>query len=427
MSERSTSTPSGTDALLVVAVVITAIGFVVGAWLYAAMWFSLLLEGRLASLPAPGPDAFSSLFGGLVQHPTQPWLRVAPAVNGAIFRLAAIALLAALAAAIHAVLSRFDASDLLRLTRRGRDSHGESRWAAAGDTRRLGRTARADRLHPDGIVLGWWDGKVLQTPAEDNALVFGVQRSGKTSTVVVPSLLGWRGAAVATSTKEELVRLTAHHRASLGPVWVFAPLDSDHEWITDLGLTPAIWNPVAETSDPSRAVEIADLFTSDGKRGESAHWYHAASSLLAGLLLVGNMEGGDLRGVLARLNRLSQGEYVGLAKAHGGTTAGELLAAFANTPDREAGSIASTARSALSLWLDPRVEHATSAATAEGTNLDLVDLLETGGTLYLVAPAEEAERCRPLFSALLQSLLAAATRRARREGGVLEPRLLLAL
>jgi len=44
-----------------------------------------------------------------------------------------------------------------------------------------------------------------------------------------------------------------------------------------------------------------------------------------------------------------------------------------------------------------------------------------------VAPANEAERCRPLFTALLQSLLTAATRRARRQGGVLQPRLLLAL
>jgi len=427
MSQRSNSSSGSTDALLIFAMVVTAIGFGVGAWLYVALWLSLLLEGRLASLPAPGPDTFSNLFGGLVQHPAQPWLRVAPAVSGAIFWPAAVGLLAALAAAVHAVLSRFDGSSLSRITRRGRDSHGESRWATPGDTRRLGRTAKAESLHPDGIVLGWWSRKVLQTPAEDNALVFGVQRSGKTSTVVVPTLLGWCGAAVATSTKEELVRLTGHHRASVGPVWVFAPLDSDHEWISDLGLTPAIWNPVAETSDPSRAVEIADLFTSDGKRGESAHWYHAASSLLAGLLLVGNTEGGDLRAVLARLNSLSQGEYVGLAKAHGGTTAGELLTAFANTPDREAGSIASTARSALSLWLDPRVEHATSAEADPRTNLDLGHLLETGGTLYLVAPAEEAERCRPLFSALLQSLLAAATRRARRQGGVLAPRLLLAL
>ncbi len=59
--------------------------------------------------------------------------------------------------------------------------------------------------------------------------------------------------------------------------------------------------------------------------------------------------------------------------------------------------------------------------------LDLDRLLREAGTLYLVAPAEEAERCRPLFSALLLSLLRRATSKARAQGGVLMPRLLLAL
>src|SRR5207247_8895060 len=40
---------------------------------------------------------------------------------------------------------------------------------------------------------------------------------------------------------------------------------------------------------------------------------------------------------------------------------------------------------------------------------------------------EEAERCRPLFSALLLSLLRLATGKARAQGGVLRPRLLLGL
>jgi len=104
--------------------------------------------------------------------------------------------------------------------------------------------------------------------------------------------------------------------------------------------------------------------------------------------------------------------------------AADLLVAHALTPDREAGSIASTARSCLGLWIDQRVCLATASSER---GLDLDELLAHGGTLYLVAPAEEAERCRPLFSALIASLLRKATLRARRQGGVLSPRLLLAL
>jgi type IV secretory pathway TraG/TraD family ATPase VirD4 len=279
-------------------------------------------------------------------------------------------------------------------------------------------------MHGDGIVLGWHRGRLLQSPAEDNVLLFGVQRSGKTSTVVVPTLLGWEGAVVATSTKEELVSLTNAHRGRIGPLWVFAPLDRDYLWMERLGLQPATWNPLDAVDSCGAASELADHFTAAGKRGASAHWYLAASSLITGLAVCERERGGDMRSLLMRLNRTPSSEYIGLSAVVEDATAAELLVAFAITPDREAGSIASTARSSLSLWTDERVAFATTSGPHA---LDLDRLLADAGTLYLVAPAEEAERCRPLFSALLSSLLRRASSRARAKGGVLSPRLLLAL
>jgi type IV secretory pathway TraG/TraD family ATPase VirD4 len=307
---------------------------------------------------------------------------------------------------------------------RAPDSHGASRWARSDERRWLGRVARGDAMHGDGIVLGWHDGRLLQSPAEDNVILFGVQRSGKTSSVVVPTLLAWRGAVIATSTKEELVVLTSHDRATLGEVRVFAPLDRDHEWIRRLGLEPATWNPIDAVDSAGTAAELADHFTASGKHGQSAHWYLAASSLIAALVVCERERRGDMRTVLARLNRTPHHEYAGLAKVVADQTASDQLVAFALTPDREAGSIASTARSSLSLWTDERIAAATGSSER---SLDLDRLLTEHGTLYLVAPAEEAERCRPLFSALLLSLLRRATTRARALGGVLKPHLLLAL
>ena len=303
-------------------------------------------------------------------------------------------------------------------------THGASRWIRTSEHPRLGQLVSADRLAPDGIVLGWLGRRVLQSPREDNVLLLGVQRSGKTSTVVVPTLLGWSGAVVATSTKEELVRLSARARAERGPVWVFAPLDRDHTWLDGLGLLPASWNPVADAITCGDAAELADHFTAEGKRGPSAHWYLSASNLLTGLIAFTRERGGDMHQVLVLLNRTILAAYLPMAKVTGDRTAADLLFAYGQTPEKEAGSIASTARSALSLWIDERVVTATAGT---GAHLDLDQLLEAGGTLYLVAPAEEAERCRPLFSALISTLLRKATTRARAEGGVLAPRLLLAL
>ncbi|PZR70517.1 MAG: hypothetical protein DLM66_03775 [Candidatus Dormiibacter spiritus] len=424
------SRPQLMDPLLGLLIGLAIVAMAVSLWLYLALVLSLLLEQGpqgLESLPSPARGS-GLLLEGLLRDPAQPWqsglgLELSPYL----FWPVALIVLAGMAG-----LGTYGYVHCRGLVgwlfvRTGSQSHGDSRWARAFDARLLGRRSSPQRLKPDGIVLGWWGRRVLQTPREDNAIVFGVQRSGKTSTVVVPTLLGWSGAAVATSTKEELVRLTGRHRVRLGPVWVFAPLDRELGWVSELGLRSAVWNPVAGASDAAAALELADLFTSDGKSGPSAHWYLSAASLIAGLILAARDEAGDLRSVITWLNTLGLNQYVGFANRQRDPVARELLTAFATTPSREAGSIASTARSSLSLWLDGRVARATAAKAPAGVDFDTENLLAEGATLYLVAPAEEAERCRPLFTALLQSLLAAATRRARRQGGVLQPRLLLAL
>ena len=303
-------------------------------------------------------------------------------------------------------------------------SHGASRWASARDHKQLGRIGKPERAATDGITLGFLGGRLVQSPAEDNVLLLGVQRSGKTSTVVVPTLLTWRGTVVATSTKEELVGFTAQHRATFGPVSVFAPLDRDTSWLEQLGLSAATWNPIASLSDCASAAELADHFTAAGKRGEGAHWYLSSSSLLTGLSVLAKERGEDMGFVLTTLNRTAHADYAELAKKLIDPLAADLLLAHALTPEREAGSIASTARGCLGLWVDERVRGATSSSPRA---LDLDGLLAAPSTLYLVAPAEEAERCRPLFSALLAMLLRKATAQARAQGGVLSPRLLIAL
>lgn len=413
----------GTDLLMLTGLGFLALAVLVGGVLYLALLGSLLIEhGPQAMSLAPRPsEGSAALFTGLLRDYAHPWLalpRRTPAINSSVFWILATALGFGIAAAATAICAAV-------VSRRGQSerSHGDSRWATRSDHRRIGRRASPTQLCPDGIVLGWLGRRVLQSFAEDNVLVFGVQRAGKTSCVVVPTLVAWSGTVVATSTKEELVRLTGRHRAAKAPAWVFAPVDRDYAWVEDLGLIHATWNPVLEAEDAARALEIAELFCSEGKQGPSAHWYLSASNLIAGLILSARDNSKDLRWVLAQLNNLSLANFVGLAAKQRDPVAKELLTAFANTPSREAGSIASTARSCLALWMDNRIAAATASA-----NFDPSQLLESGGTLYLVAPAEEAERCRPLFTALLQSILAAATQRARRmPRGVLSPRLLLAL
>src|SRR5713226_8547800 len=181
-------------------------------------------------------------------------------------------------------------------------SHGSSRWAGRRDRKQLGRICRAEQAAGDGIALGFLGRDFLQSPAEDNVLLLGVRRTGKTTTVVVPTRLTWSGSAVATSTKEELVRLTARHRATLGAVSIFAPLDRDLSWIAELGLRSTTWNPIGWLSDCGSAAELADHFTATGKRGSAAHWYLSAGNLITALSVFAKERGADMGFVLSTLS-----------------------------------------------------------------------------------------------------------------------------
>ena len=54
-------------------------------------------------------------------------------------------------------------------------------------------------------------------------MILGPPRSGKTSTIVIPSLLAAPGAVVSTATKRDVLDATWRARSQVGQVWVFDP------------------------------------------------------------------------------------------------------------------------------------------------------------------------------------------------------------
>ena len=99
--------------------------------------------------------------------------------------------------------------------------------------------------------------------------------------------------------------------------------------------------------------------------------------------------------------------------------------AHALTPDREAGSIASTARSCLGLWVDERVCAGPPLRMNASSTWTRSSRSQARSIWSLRRRRPSA--AGPLFSALIATLLRKATLRARTQGGVLAPRLLLAL
>ncbi len=155
-----------------------------------------------------------------------------------------------------------------------------SRWATWRDLRPLQvRHPRAGSL-----ILGRRGPHLIATERETSVLVIGPTRSGKTSGLVVPNLLDWDGPAIVTSTKSELVDLTAGHRRSIGPVSIYDPTGEIH------GHRTVSWSPLTGCGDLDVAWTVAAWLCAGlqqgGSRGDNdwAHWAESGKLLIAPLL-----------------------------------------------------------------------------------------------------------------------------------------------
>jgi len=177
---------------------------------------------------------------------------------------------------------------LRRLLPPGRQITRSARWARNVDLRSLRR-----RSGPGGtFLLGEHGRRMLVTQPETSVLVIGPTRSGKTAALVIPNLLEWRGPAIATSTKSELVDLTAGHRQSLGPVYVYDPTGEAGARIESV-----TWSPIAGCDELDRAWMVAAWLCASlqqgGGRGDNdwSHWAESGKLLIAPLLYVAAITG----------------------------------------------------------------------------------------------------------------------------------------
>jgi hypothetical protein len=154
----------------------------------------------------------------------------------------------------------------LRMYRRLRRA---SRWATRSDLQQM----RARRRRSGGFVLGSHGRTLIVTERETSVLVIGPTRSGKTTGLVVPNLFDWNGPAIVTSTKSELVDITAAHRQFVGPVHVYDPtgeIKTRYPSVT--------WSPLSGCDDLDRAWMVAAWLCAGLQAGSSrgdndwAHW-----------------------------------------------------------------------------------------------------------------------------------------------------------
>jgi type IV secretion system protein VirD4 len=301
------------------------------------------------------------------------------------------------------------AREVIRRRRAGAGTRLGERLALAPDP---AVSVRAhSRARGGGAFLGHsLGGGWVAAHPEHSVLVLGPPRSGKTSAIVIPTLLAAPGAAVCTSTKPDVMRASAHARSSLGQVWLFDPIE-DHEALPH-GARRLHWSPVAAAGSWDRALQLARAMSAAGAPGagttNEGHWRERSAALLAPLLLAANLAGRPVGEVLSWVLR---GELEAPAQNladHEQPVAGDVLAGIARTDPRERSSILSATAGTLAAYN----ADATRRAAAE-SNFDPDRFVASTDTVYITAPAHAQALCAPLVVGLLEQIRHATYARSR--------------
>ena len=295
-----------------------------------------------------------------------------------------------------------------------------ARWATRRDLRPL--VVKAD-LPPAGrLLLGVLPGAArlsgVAAETAQSVVVVGPTQSGKTTSLAVPAILGWRGPVVAASVKSDLLRHTSETRARLGRVWCIDPTASTDESADG-------WSPLTgcvQWREACRvAADLCDAAKSDGMTAEGDFWYATAAKLLAPLFLAAALDRRTMADVVRWVDTQEVGEVAGILEATAPPEAVDAARATWCRDERTRSSVYTTAETVLAPFADAPPGPPSSAP------FEAQHLLGGTHTLYLCAPAHDQRRLRGYFTALTQQVLSCAFSSATRSGRPLDPPLLVVL
>jgi type IV secretion system protein VirD4 len=279
-------------------------------------------------------------------------------------------------------------------------TYGSARWASLREVTGAGLTRST------GIVLGQLGPQYLRHDGPEHVMAFAPTRSGKGVGLVVPTLLTWPGSAVIHDIKGENWQLTAGWRARFSHCLLFNPTD----------VRSAAYNPLLEVRRGTHEVRdvqnIADILVDpEGALERRNHWEKTSHSLLVGAILHVLYAEPDktLRGVANLLSDparpFERSLMTMMSAAHLGDRVHPVIASAArevlNKSENERSGVLSTAMSFLGLYRDPTVAEVTSRCD---WHIDDLVYGEHPISLYLVVPASDISRTKPLIRLLLNQI-----------------------
>jgi type IV secretory pathway TraG/TraD family ATPase VirD4 len=243
----------------------------------------------------------------------------------------------------------------------------------------------------------------IRATTEDVATVVAPPRSGKTMRLVIRLILKAFGPVVSTSTKPDVVRLTAWLRAKVGTVHVFDP-----EGVTNWP-TRVKWDIVAGCESAKEATRRAKTIIAArplADAGNAKFFAGTAQNVLQCLLHAAALGGHSMRDVVLWSKDFSIDTPYDILRDHPDANAGWLsdLRRFCRSKAHETvDSTDMTLRLALeTLALEEILD---SVCPKEGDRVFDVDaFLKSTDTLYLLSESGEASLAAPVITTLVSTI-----------------------
>jgi type IV secretion system protein VirD4 len=355
--------------------------------------------------------------------PRQAWPRgVRQALPGPASFYGVALLLVALGAGLVLAARRLAPRvDLASILARDREEPPSARWARPRDLASL----QVSGPQPGRVTLGRASGRLIAAEERQSVIIFAPTQSHKTSGLLVPALLEWQGPVLATSVKHDLLADTLTRRAAMGEVMVFDPAH-----VTSVARSRV--SPLWGAKSWRGALRVAHWLAAGARTAngggldDADFWFGAAEKLLAPLLFAAASSEQTIETVARWLSEGPEAidaEVNELLAQAGAEEAQLAWQATKGREERQRSSVFFTADMAMGAFADPYVIEETA-----GADYTPASLLDGGAnTLYLCAPGKEQERLRPLFSMIVQELLAIVEEIAAVNEAPLDPPLLVLL
>ncbi|RST03741.1 type IV secretory system conjugative DNA transfer family protein [Streptomyces sp. WAC05950] len=285
----------------------------------------------------------------------------------------------------------------------------------------------ADRIavSDTGILLGNLQGSRTEVRMgyEDVAVAIMAPRSGKTTSLAIPSILAAPGAVLLTSNKAAGDAYTTcfDARSRVGRVWSMDPQQIAHAPRT------MWWNPLADAKSLEGANRLAGHFlaASVDASQQGDFWSKAGSNILSQLLLAAALDNRPITDVMQWLAFPADRRPLDILRDHGFTSVAAQLKGTVEGPPETRDGIYETARQYASALLSADIA---AWVTPQKDVLEFrpAEFVASTDTLFLLSK-DGGGGASALIAACADSVMRAATARAERTGGRLDPPMLAIL